>query len=297
MKRATLVLAIAALTASLLPAAEKTPPAPIEYGPARLVCTLANQEIDESSGVACSRRNEGVFWTHNDSGDPPRIFAFNAKGEDLAVFELKGAIHHDWEDMASFTHRAKSGLLIADVGDNDEMRDQYTLYIVREPRVDPTKRGVRDKLKVEAAVDFTYEDGSHNCEAVGVDTASKLVLLITKVQFGKCKAYAIDLPEEKPKAPLLAKAIATLSIPLVTAMDVSPDGLRAIVLTYGNAFEFTRAPDEKWSAAFARAPRTLVMPPRRQGEGICYGPDGKTLYLTSEKAPCPFFEVPVAGTR
>jgi hypothetical protein len=36
------------------------------------------------------------------------------------------------------------------------------------------------------------------------------------------------------------------------------------------------------------------MPQRRQGETVCYGPDGKTLYLTSEFAPTPLFEVPVA---
>ena len=31
--------------------------------------------------------------------------------------------------------------------------------------------------------------------------------------------------------------------------------------------------------AFARKPQTINLPPRRQGESICYGPDGKTLYL------------------
>jgi hypothetical protein len=35
------------------------------------------------------------------------------------------------------------------------------------------------------------------------------------------------------------------------------------------------------------------MPRRRQGESICYGPDGKTLYLTSEQLPTPLWEVPV----
>ena len=39
--------------------------------------------------------------------------------------------------------------------------------------------------------------------------------------------------------------------------------------------------------------REIGMPLRIQGESICYGPDGKTLYLTSEKLPTPLWEVPV----
>ncbi len=34
------------------------------------------------------------------------------------------------------------------------------------------------------------------------------------------------------------------------------------------------------------------MPQRNQGESVCYGADGRTLYLTSEFAPTPLLEVP-----
>ena len=87
--------------------------------------------------------------------------------------------------------------------------------------------------------------------------------------------------------------IGTLEIPPATAMDISPDGRRAVVLTYGSAYEYSRGEDEDWAQALSRPPRELVMPARRQGESICYGLDGKTLYLTSEKLPTPLWEVPV----
>ena len=90
-----------------------------------------------------------------------------------------------------------------------------------------------------------------------------------------------------------ARKIATLKIPPATAMDVSPDGRRAVVLTYANAYEYARGEKEDWAAAFSRRPCEIVVPPRRQGESICYGVDGKTLYLTSEKLPTPLIEVPV----
>ncbi|MGY8803286.1 MAG: hypothetical protein ACKVK6_03525, partial [bacterium] len=35
---------------------------------------LASKKIDEASGIAASRRNKGVFYVHNDSGDRPRFY-------------------------------------------------------------------------------------------------------------------------------------------------------------------------------------------------------------------------------
>ena len=80
-------------------------------------------------------------------------------------------------------------------------------------------------------------------------------------------------------------------------MDISPDGLRAVVLTYGHAREYARRADESWSKAFARKERIIVMPRRKQGESICYGEDGKTLYLTSEGKSQPLWEVPLIPTE
>jgi hypothetical protein len=103
-----------------------------------------------------------------------------------------------------------------------------------------------------------------------------------------------DRSDQKHDArPLVAVKIATLAIPIATAMDVSPDGHRAVVLTYGDAYEYVRGRGKTWAEAFARPGNKIAMPLRRQGESICYGRDGHTLYLTSEKRPTPLFEVPV----
>ena len=64
-----------------------------------------------------------------------------------------------------------------------------------------------------------------------------------------------------------------------------------MVLTYGHAFEYQRAPNEDWQQALATPARRIVMPERRQGESICYGSDARTLYVTSEKLPTPLFEI------
>ena len=38
------------------------------------------QAIPESSGIVKSRRHPDVFWVHNDSGNPPTLFAVDRRG-------------------------------------------------------------------------------------------------------------------------------------------------------------------------------------------------------------------------
>ncbi len=265
----------------------------VGYGPARQLCTLADRAIDESSGIAASRRHDGVFWTHNDSGDGPRLFAVNRKGELLATAKVHGAIARDWEDMASFTRDGKPYLLIGDVGDNKGVRPFRTLYVVPEPRLDPSKRKVELTVKTGFAIEFTYHGGPQNCEAVAYDPSRKRILLITKTLLRTCKVYPVPMKPNARDKPWVVKPLATLLIPAVTATDVSADGRRAVLLTYRGACEYRRGADEPWARAFARPPRTIALPSLRQAEAICYGPRAQALYVTSEKTPTPLLEVPV----
>lgn len=272
-------------------------PGDIAYRAARRIATLANTEIDESSGLACSRRAAGLFWTHNDSGGDARLYLFDAKGRDLGSCRLDNVLAYDWEDMTSFRFGGKRYLLVADTGNNGLAAAVHMLYLVEEPSVDP-KRGIgARRAAVAQVIHFSYEDDHHNCEAVAFDPPSKTFLLATKERTAGCHVYALPWPADDPKRAFIARRIATLTLPGATAMDISPDGRRAVVLTYGNAYEYTRGAKEDWAKAFSRRPREIVLPDRAQGESICYGRDGKTLYLTSEKLPTPLWEVPVERAR
>ena len=275
----------------------------IEYAPGQKLCELANRKIGESSGLACGRLAKDVFWTHNDSGDPPVIYAFGADGKDLGAFRVQGAAAKDWEDMASFKIGKKAFLLLADVGDNARKRKTCELYIVREPRLPRTTtrpapgKPAAGRVKVRVKIVFAYEDGPHDCESVAVDANGRKIYLATKETPLTAKIYELPLPNKSPRKTLKAKAVADLPTLFATAMDISPDGLRAVVLNYGAAYQYTRAPGQTWAKAFSQLPRQIKVPARRQGESICYGPDGKTLYLTSEKLPTPLWQVPVAKKK
>lgn len=282
--------------------AATTKPQRIEYAKGRQIAVLANKQIAESSGLACGWANKGVFWTHNDSGNKAEIYAFNAKGENLATCTITGAWARDWEDICSFRMGKEAVLLIGDIGDNGLRRLHCSLLVVHEPRLNLSRRNVKLRLKPAQTINYTYRGGPLNCEALAVDPTTRTIYLITKVLGGTCEAFALPWPKRPSSKPLgppggviEIKPIAELKVPLVTAMDISPDGRRAVVLSYGSAYEYTRVGKETWGEVFARPGRALEMPPRRQGESICYGPDGKTLYLTSEKLPTPLLEVPPAG--
>jgi len=276
-----------------------TPIPRLEYGKGRELAKLADPAINESSGLAAGRTNPGVFWTHNDSGSRPQVFAFTMQGKALATVTVTGARARDWEDMASFTHNGRGVLLAADVGDNSANRALYTLYVFHEPRLRTQKGAMQGTVKLVQTINFKYEDGPHNCESIAVDPTDRTIYLVSKVGGGECKVYSLAWPKRSQKGPHVARPVATLKIPTTTAMDISSDGLRAVVLTYGPAFEYARRVTETWTQGFARPGRRIAMPPRAQGESICYGPDGKTLYLTSEckgknsANPSPLLEIPV----
>src|SRR5688500_17838526 len=63
--------ALAAQTAGAMPVVAATP---------AQIATLADRAVRESSGLVASRREPGLFWTHNDSGDGPLVYAFDRAG-------------------------------------------------------------------------------------------------------------------------------------------------------------------------------------------------------------------------
>ena len=199
--------------------------------------------LHESSGVAVSRRQDGILWTHNDSGDENRLYAIDLTGEVLATFLVRNATNIDWEDIAlgpcpGVPHEC---LYLADTGDNLRRRESVSIYIVPEPDVlrDPPS----DSQETEPAskVNFRYEDGPHNVEAMAVGPSGD-ILLVSKGQHNPIKAYQL-LRDDLFNSQLVARpkndpglmALRT-SASWVTGAAFSPSGDRVVVRTYTELF-------------------------------------------------------------
>jgi len=70
-----------------------------------------------------------------------------------------------------------------------------------------------------------------------------------------------------------------------TAMDISPDGSRAVVMTYRAILSFRRLPGMGWREAFSRPPRKLADHALLQGEALAFDARGERIYYTTERRP------------
>ncbi|MDH3883333.1 MAG: hypothetical protein OET63_03900 [Desulfobacterales bacterium] len=289
-----LLMLIAVMTLILNCAAEglitkATPPR--RFGEAVSVGNLKNSQINEASGLASSRIYPTVLWVINDGGNDAMLYAVGIDGADLGTFRIDGAGNYDWEALASFQLQDTAYLLIADVGDNWEQRETSSLYVVEEPSI--TKTGLSEDTPVSIAwhIRFTYEDGPRDCEAVAVDAAHQRVLLLSKRSLPPV-LYELPLQPVDDDAIAVAQRVTTLPhFNWPTDMDLSPDGLSALVLTYNSVYLFPRRPDEDGSNAFDKQPQRLHFTQLNQQEAACFGFYGKSIYVTSEKRPAPLIRI------
>ncbi|MFP5358085.1 MAG: hypothetical protein ACLGHI_06500 [Gammaproteobacteria bacterium] len=288
---AVVVLALALLAGFGL---RRNPPAP---GVAFEVF-FASTAVAESSGLARSGHDATRFWTVNDSGNTPVLYALGLDGQIQAALPVADALNVDWEDLAAFRMDAQPWLLIADTGDNRALRPHVALYLVAEPAV---LDGV-DSLPLRRVLRLRYPDGPRDVEAVAVDEAAGQVYLLSK-RDPLPRLYRLPLTVPGPADAIhQAEALGEIRIPRaesgtpwernsynwVTALDFDPAGRRAGVMTLSHLYLYPRRDGEDWAAALRRAPAAVIpLPGYTQMEAGSFSADGRSWYLTSENLPVP----------
>ncbi|MEA2150981.1 MAG: hypothetical protein QOD69_2811 [Solirubrobacteraceae bacterium] len=241
------------------------------------------QAAIELSGLALSRTQPGVLWTHNDSGDRPRVLAVTRQGELLADVAITGAAAVDWEDIA--VGPAPGGgdaLYIADTGDNGTQRADVVVYRVPEPRV---AGGGPRASATATALTLRYPDGAHDAEALLVDRGSGALVIVTKSFRGASAVYSATQPSAS--GPTLLRRRGGLSLGAggaVTAGDVSADGRTIALRTYDRAYVWTRRAGESIAGALRRracSPGVSLFV-EGQGEALALTAHGRSFYTVPE---------------
>ena len=245
---------------------------------------LQDSDLTESSGVSWSDQTQ-LAWTHNDSGDEPRIFAFDAAGNKKAEVRISSAKAIDWEDICLFRKNDETYIAIGDVGDNQAQRPEVQIYIVLERELLAAERESR-RAKLECTITVQYEGGAVNCESLAYDPERESFLLISKQQF-LSQVYECSVSSFSRDREIKALKTQRLLVPLSTGADISNDGQHLVVSTYGPAMLFERK-NARWQACKEPA---LEVPPRRQGESVCFAFEKTKLLFTSEFAPSPLLSV------
>jgi len=272
-----------------------------DYRKAEIVGVIKTDEITESSGIAASKCQPGVFWTHNDSDGGAFIFAVNSKGEKLGTWKVRNSKNTDWEDIAAFKNAAgECFLYIGDIGDNLRKREFLAVFRVPEPAVSAADKTSNEKTPLFAEsiepIKFQYPDARHDAETLLAHPQTGELYLLTKRLRGAAGVYKLSKNYIPNRINRLEK-IADFSVPAVpngflTGGDISPDGRRVVLCDYFSAYEIV-LPDaaKNFDDIWREKPLIVELGEREQGEAVCYAADGAAIYATSENKNSPIIEV------
>jgi hypothetical protein len=244
---------------------------------AHRVCRITDKRLTELSGLAATPTGYVVVNDGADEGSHRRIFYLD-RGCAVVRAVSYPSRPRDTEDLAL---AADGTLWVGDIGDNGLNRSTIALW-----RLAPgASRPELNRL--------TYPDGPHNAEALLL-TAAGTPVVVTKT-VGTAEIYVPRTPVRAGRTTPLRRA-GTVSLPvtgtsnpyslagqlLITGGAASPDGRRAVLRTYADAFEFDVSGDDLVGALTGGTPRTIPLPDEPQGESVAYSTDGTTLLTVSE---------------
>ena len=267
--------------------------------------------IDEASGIEASIRFPGRLYHHNDSGDTLRFFQTDMTGGAMKIVNVEGPMPRDIEEMAVGPCGSDSCVFLGDIGDNPGKRTEVAFTLVTEKAqfgiTEPVRKVVRAR----------YPDGSHNAEAFAIHPNGDLYLIVKPVDAvmmtpGASGIYrlkaaelmadgdqvrtfekigSLDLPHLMPELPFFGH--------IVTGLDITQDGSRAVLLTYAAAvelgFDLSKAVPDKLVAGDNVS--IFKAPPLSQQEAIAWLPDDQGFVYDSEVeragkgAPAPIRQV------
>jgi len=230
---------------------------------------IEDNRITESSGLVRDTAGNR-FWTLNDEGST--VYALSTSGRVIGSFSFR-AQTVDPEAIAMLDNR----LYVADIGDNNEERDQIAVYYFDNPS--PAGAAVTYK-----SWDFRYADGPHNAETLLVSSDGRL-FVVTKGSKGAVYAAPRDL--------------VTAGVNVLTKVGKAPkqvtDGIflkgdKQIALLTKTSVEVV---DAKSYDKIASAPMTE----QPQPESLTYDLDGEQLLVGSEGDNSKVLSIPVPAAE
>ncbi|WP_431873156.1 hypothetical protein [Nocardiopsis eucommiae] len=241
-----------------------------------------DDRISESSGLAPSLLHEGVWWTHNDSGDhPSEVYAVDEDGETLATVTLN-IERRDWEAIS--VAQGPEGVptvFVGDIGDNfGGGWPNIRVYHFAEPEV------LGDAVLDPSVFTFTYEDGGRDAEGMMIDPRSGRIYVVSKEFAGSVYAAPENLD---PSGENVLTRVDSAPL-FATDAAFSPDGTRYAIRTYWGVSVY-----DGTNGVPGRSVGSFDLPEMEQGESVAFTPDGTALMAGTEGANSPVWRVPLSG--
>lgn len=255
--------------------------------------------LRQASGLAASRNNDRVLWTHNDAGDGARIFALDVTGQSLGTYQLNGFSQTDYEDIAFGPGPVTNVLylFLGDIGDNNAGRNSIVVYQIPEPAVYPGQAASPPtrNLKGVRAIELTYPDGPRNAEAMLVDPITGDLFIASK-EPGLSRIYTATRAQLDAGSPIVLTFVREIAFDVASGAAISPAGDEIILRQENLARLWQRAPGQNVGAALGGAPVDIPVvgtPTEENGEAIGFDPLGRGYYTLSDSTgtqPLYYFE-------
>ena len=210
-----------------------------------------NVAINESSGLSNSLMFAERLYHSNDSWNSgPKFFLSNLQGKATQEIQLDVDVTLiptiDVEDMDVGPCGEESCIFLADIGDNSSKR--AGIHILLTPELEVWEQPVSPRV-----LNITYPDRPHDAEAFAVHPNGDLYILTKEISPFKTsparlyrlplgvwlqdrEAYTLEFVTTLDVRALSGSSVDIFSH-IVTGMDISSDGQRLLVLTYGEVFE------------------------------------------------------------
>lgn len=261
---------------------------PVYSRPAK-VSTVQPPDIKEASGISLSKKNPGIAWIHNDSGNKPIVWGIRVSdGSCIARITMVGASNQDIEDIALGTYGGEETLFLADIGNNSFNRTVFYINVLPEPDISGMSNCQNITTTVKK-IKFKYPSGgAYNAEALMFSQEFQKLYVIIKAL--KTEMFEFTSQDTTPGVMNYLQSIGKIPLQTVTGADMSRDGQGLILRTYKAIHEARKTPGED-VIQFLHAPLVGVPAPSEpQGEAVGYDMAGN-YYTVSEHIHPPIYKI------
>jgi hypothetical protein len=249
-------------------------------------------EISEASGLAASRQNPGVLWTHNDSSYAGSVFAIATNGPLIARYSIPTVFSGDFEDIAigpgplpEFQY-----IYLGDIGDNFLSRSNIRVIRFPEPAVYLYQTNSPRVEFVSGAQEILlhYPDGPFDAEALMVDPITGDLFIATKSTTVSriYRASRANLDGGGLVELTFIREISFSGFRSVSAADISPDGKLIAMRRNARAWWWVRGSGQSVGNALGGTASELTLVSSTisepNGEALAFHPTGRGFYTLSE---------------
>ena len=245
-----------------------------------IMLTLLDESLSECSGLIMYH---DTLWTHNDSGNDPKIYSIPEDQADIdEKVNITNASLVDWEDIA----QDDDFIYIGDFGNNSGERQDLTIYKVPKSNLPDDTEAEKLYFLFSDQTNFNNPSSMHNYDCEAMITFEESIFIFSKNHLDKkTRRYKLT----KSPGIQVAQKVDEFDVDgLITGAGFDKNSNTLCLLGY-NPNDTNFDPfvwifyDFSGTDFFNGKSKRVNLPIQAQTEGICYKENGKFLISSEDE--------------